>query len=148
MDSYSASGQITACTPAPGDTALGVIASALTRGKIHYFMVSAGGVAADNVLAWLVRRFTATGSYTPVTPTPLDGGGPAAQMLAGEQFTVEPTFTLTLFELSVHQRSLFQWNATPGREIVIPATSGAGVGVTPTHGSYVGQAEAVVHWQE
>jgi len=149
MDRYAASGAIAAVTASPGDTALAVLASALTRAKIHHFALSVGGTpVADNILQWLIRRITADGVGTAVIPTLLDPGAPAAQLTARQGYTTEPTFGTTLFDLAVHQRSIYQWNATPGGELVIPATAGAGIGITPVHASYAGAAGAVCHWTE
>jgi hypothetical protein len=150
MDRYAASGQIAAVTPAPGDTALGVIASTLTRAKIHLFIVNMGstGAVGDNVLQWLIRRFTALGTYTVVTPTIIDTGAPVAQLSAGHAYTAEPTYSTTLMDIAVHQRSVYQWNAAPGGELVIPATANNGIGFTPIHAAYVGPAQAVAHWME
>ena len=150
MDRYAASGEIAAVTAAPGDTALGVIASTLTRAKIHLFIVTMGsaGLVSDNVLQWLIRRFTATGTFTAVTPSLLDDDAPVAQLAAGERYTVEPTYTTTLMDIAVHQRSAYQWNAAPGGELVIPAVANNGIGLTPIHAAYVGPAQAVAHWME
>ncbi len=150
MDRYAANGAIAVVTAAPGDTALGVIASTLTRAKIHLFIVTMGtaGVVADNVLRWLIRRFTAAGTYTAVVPVAIDTGAPVAQLAAGQAYTVEPAYTTTLIDLSVHQRSAYQWNAAPGGELVIPAVADNGIGFTPVHAAYVGPAQAVAHWME
>lgn len=149
MDSYAANGTIAAVTASPGDTALALIASILTRAKIHYLTVSVGGTpVSDNVLQWLIQRFTADGTGTAVTPTLIDSGAPAAQLSAKQGYTAEPTYSTTLFDVAVHQRSLWQWNSAPGKEIVIPAASGNGVGITPIHASYGGSAQAIAHWTE
>jgi hypothetical protein len=149
MDHYAANGLIAAVSGAPGHTALSVDASSLTRGKIYFFTLSVGGTpVADNILEWLVRRFNVAGTGTAVTPVAKDPGAPAAQLGARQGFTVEPAYTTTLFDIAVHQRSLYQWNAAPGGEIIIPATSGNGVGITPIHASYNGSAQAVAHWEE
>lgn len=150
MDSYAASGTITAVTAVPGDTALGVVGSALTRARLHFFVLSVPGVpVADNVLEWLIRRLTAVGTSTPVVPTLLDPASPVSQLNAGQNYTVEPTYAATfLFDIAVHQRSLYQWNAAPNKEIVIPAALAGGVGFTPIHAAYNGTASAVAHWQE
>lgn len=150
MDGYRASGTIAAVTAAPGDTALGIIASALTRARIDWFTVKMGsaGAVGDNVLQWLIRRFVALGTYTPVVPAPDDPAAPVAQLAAGQGYTVEPTYGATLFDEAIHQRSIYQWNSQPGREIVIPAVANNGVGIIPVHNAYVGPAVASVHWQE
>jgi len=149
MDRYAADGRITAVTPAPGDTALGVMASTLTRARVYHFILSIGGTpVADNIIQWLVRRFTAVGTYTAVAPVPLDFNAPATQLAAGEEYTVEPTYTTTLLDESVHQRSIYTWNAQPEGALVIPAVAGAGIGFTPIHASYTGLADVTAHWQE
>mgnify|MGYP001571009458 CR=1 FL=1 len=149
MDRYAASGTQTAVGASPGKTALVVLASALTRAKIHHFALSVGGTpVADNILEWLIRRVTADGTGTAVTPTLLDPGAPVAQLTARQGYSAEPTFGTTLFDLAVHQRSIYQWNATPGGELVLPATAGAGIGLTPVHASYAGAAGSVAHWSE
>ncbi len=151
MDRYMAAGTITIVTGTPGDSALGVIASALTRARLYYFVCSAYGTpVADNVLEWLVRRFTADGTGTAVTPARVDLASPAAQLSAKQNYTVEPTYDAVniMEDLGVHQRSLVQWNAQPRGEIIIPATAGAGLGFTPIHASYASTATAVAHWEE
>lgn len=150
MDRYAASGAIAAVTPAPGDTALGIMASTVTRAKIHLFIVTMGtlGAVGDNVLQWLIRHFTALGTFTAVVPTRIDLDAPPAQLGAGQGYTAEPTYTTTLMNIAIHQRSVYQWNAAPGGELVIPAVANNGIGFTPVHAAYVGPAQAVAHWME
>lgn len=148
MDGYQADGQVAAVTPTPGDTALGVIASTLTRAKLDFFEVSTGGNVADNIIQWLVRRISVAGTSTPVTPVPDDPTAPGAQLSAQEEYTAEPTYTTELFDFMLHQRSIYQWNAKPGAEKVIPAVAAAGIGFTPIHAAFVGLAKVVAHWVE
>ena len=151
MDRYFGAGTIAAVTATPGDTALAVIASTLTRARIFYYALStpSGTPVADNVLDWLIRRFTADGTGTALTPGLEDAAAPVAQLTSKQGYTVEPTFaTVPIHEVGVHQRSVFQWNAAPRGELVIPATAGAGIGFTPIHASYVSSALAVAHWEE
>lgn len=149
-DVYSGSGTITAVTAAPGDTCLGLNSSPLLRATIHLIVLAVGGTpVADNVLQWLIRRFTAAGAGTLIVPEPLEGNGPLGQLAAHQNYTVEPTYaTVPLFNLAVHQRSLYQWHAAPGREIKLANITGNGVGVTPIHASYAGSAQSTFHWTE
>ena len=149
-DWYTTNGTINAVTPAPGDTALALIASTLTRARIQHILCGAYGTpVGDNILEVLVRRFTAVGTSTAVIPQANDPGAPAAQLTAGENFTVEPTYAATeKFDLPVHHRNTFQWYAPPRGEIIIPATANNGVGVTPIHGSYTGIAQAIITYEE
>lgn len=150
MDRYFATGTITAVTASPGDTALAIIGNTLTRGRIFYYALSCAGTpVADNMIDWYVRRLTADGTGTSLTPGLEDAAAPVAQLTAKQNYTVEPTYaTVPIHELAVHQRSLAQWNAAPRGELVIPASAAAGIGFTPIHASYASTATAVAHWEE
>jgi len=148
MDRYSLNGSVTNVASSPGASALGLLASVLTRGKINFFTIDVGGTPADNILDWIVRRCTTTGTATVATPVAQDIGSPASQLLGKSNYTAEPTFTTTLFDVAVHQRSLFQWNAAPGDEILLPAVANNGVVITPIHASYTGSAQATMRWSE
>lgn len=149
-DIYAASGIIAAVTAAPGDTALGVRASASKRGRVHLIVLSVGGTpVADNELQWLIRRFTADGTATAIVPEPLEGNGPLGLLQAAQNYTAEPTYaTVPIFNLAVHQRNLYQWHAAPGKEIIIANIAQNGVGATPIHAAYAGSAGATMHWEE
>jgi len=149
MDIYAANGTINAVAVSPGTTALALLASTLNRARVHWFSLNVGGTpVADNIPTWLIRRITGPGTSTAVVPALLDLGGPASQLTAGQNHTVEPTFGATLLGMALHQRSLYQWNASPGGEIVLPATAGAGLGITPFHASYTGSAQSSLMWRE
>lgn len=149
MSNYSASGSQTVIA-APGATVVAVEASALTRGKLFFFLVAAQGIPdASNTPLWRVRRFTAPGTRTAVTPVPFDPSDPNAQLAAGENHTAEPTYTTGLFNpIPLNQRSVYQWNSHPGREIMVPATASAGVGISAENAAYAGDVSAVMHWTE
>jgi len=148
-DIYSADGAIAAVAVAPGTTALAIFASAFTRARVHFVDFSVGGVpVGDNLLNWLVRRLTTVGTNTPVTPAPFDLAAPAAQLSAAENFTAEPTFTTQLLQRPTHQRAGYQWNLGTAKEILIPAIANAGLGITPSHASYNGSAQANAEWLE
>jgi len=149
MDSYAANGIITAVTGAPGDTALALLASATRRARVHLIIFSViGAPVADNILQWLVRRLSVDGTGTAVVPSPLDLGAPASGLTAKQTYTAEPTYTTSIFDLGIHMRAPHQWNAAPGKGIIVPAVAGAGLGCTPIHASYVGSAQATMHWTE
>ncbi len=148
-DRYTANGSQTTVGASPGKSALAVQANATRRGRVYYIVLSVGGTPiADNILDWQVRRFTAPGTSTAVTPAPKDPGAPAAGLSAGYNHSAEPTFSNTLIDVAVHQRSLYQWNAAPGAELIIPAVANNGIGITPIHASYTGSAQATMAWEE
>lgn len=151
MDRYAASGTKGAVTDTPGESALYVSnATGVVRARIHFFALSAGGTPADNTINWLVRRAFDPGTGGGLTPRPLDENAPISNLTAIEELTGEPTYYATLFDMNVHQRSLYQWNATPQGELQVATIGGSilGIGFTPIHASYGGPATANAHWQE
>lgn len=150
-DRYGATGNIAAVTASPGDTALAVLATTLTRGRIYDILFSLGAAPADTVIQWLVRRFTAAGTEgSGVVPVALDSDAPAAQLDGAEGHTVEPTYTAAteLFDEDLNQRGTFRWVAAPGGEFVVPAVASSGIGITPISAVYTGIARVTTHWDE
>lgn len=149
-DRYAATGTQTV-TGTPGDTALAVLAVTVTRAKIYDLVFAHSGTPADNVINWLVRRFTVVGTEgAGVVPAPLDSDAPAAQLDAGENHTVEPTYTAAteLLDFDLNQRATFRWVAAPGGELWVPATASNGIGITPISSGYSGDVTTTVHWEE
>jgi hypothetical protein len=105
------------------------------RGKLHDLVVGSEATPADNAFLWRVRRCTAAGTSTAVTPVALDPADAATETDAGENHTVEPTYTANseLLLIPLNQKATFRWAAAPGKELVWPATASNGIGVeTPT----------------
>ena len=117
-------------------------ASSPRRGKITEVTFGSEATPADMAFHLRLRRCTTAGTSTAVTPNPRDPNDPATTTDAGENHTVEPTYTSNSEQLSVaiHQRATFRWQAAPKREIVFPATASNGIGMeTP-----VGPAAVVI----
>lgn len=107
----------------------------MRRAKIYFVQYGCEGDAADNEFLWTLQRCTTTGTRTAVTPQLLDPADAAAVTTAGENHTVEPTYTAgaILLNTPLNQRATYQWMAPPGGELVIPATANNGIGLlTPT----------------
>jgi hypothetical protein len=113
-------------------TALTIISTAAVRPRICEFTLSnLGTVATDSSYEIQLKRFTAAGTTTAVTPASTDSGDPAATFTAGSNATVEPTYTsnTTLRDLAVNPRSTFRWVAYDQRsELIMPATAANGIG--------------------
>ncbi|MDE2026112.1 MAG: hypothetical protein KGJ07_06465 [Patescibacteria group bacterium] len=105
-------------------------ATALKRISIQYCEIGSNA-SADNQEEFWLQRTTAAGTSTAVTPQLRDPADGAASAVAGQAHTVEPTYTSNAIMLSAffHQRSTFQWYATPGHDIIIPLTNNAGIGI-------------------
>ena len=119
-------------------TSLGTIGADATRprrGKFYDIVIGSEATPADNPFRWVFQRCTALGTSTAVTPQALDPADAATESDAGENHTVEPTFTAgaILLAIPLNQRATFRWVAAPGGELVYPATASNGIGIqTPT----------------
>ena len=136
---------------APGtESVLGLTSATTIRPAIYDLIFGSSATPNDNALNWLLQRFTAAGTSTPVTPQALDPNDPAALAAAGENHTAEPTYTANkiLLNISANQRSTQRWVAAPGGELKCPATAANGIGVQPVHSSFTGSVECTIHHEE
>lgn len=149
MAGYAIDWQRTASTSA----SVGSVTADATRprrGKLFDLIVGSEASPADNPFLWRLQRCTAAGTSTAVVPQPLDPADAATEMDAGENHTVEPTYTSAAIQLhlALNQRASFRWVAAPGKEIVFPATASNGLGLqTPTGSAVVVTAQAYVEEQ-
>lgn len=119
------------------------------RGKLYDIIFGSEASPADNAFQWVIGRITAAGTSTGVTPVAIDPGDAVTESDAGENHTIEATYTanLTLLSISVNQRATFRWVAAPGGELVYPATASNGLGIkTPTASTVA--VTATVHYAE
>src|SRR5687768_3009529 len=73
---------------------------------------SEGSLVSESVFSWILRRTTAAGTSTAVTPQLLNPADSAAVAVAGENHTVEPTYTANancLPPIPLNQRATFRW---------------------------------------
>lgn len=125
---YRAQGTQTAAAK----TALTLVSTAAVRPRLLAFNLSnIGTVSTDAGFEVQLKRFTAAGTTTAVTPAAVDSGDPASVFTAGSNATVEPTYTAStvLADVAVNPRSTFRWVALEQRdEVILPATAANGVG--------------------
>lgn len=145
---YSIDG--TQAVASPTDTVLGLTSTTAIRPAVYDVILGSNATPADNALNWLMERYTAAGTSTAVTPQALDPDDPAATASAGENHTAEPTYTAdaVMLNISCNQRSTQRWVASPGGEIILPATANSGVGLEPVHPSFTGEVQATIHYEE
>ena len=100
------------------------------RLKWYDIIFGAQGTVGDNPFLYTIQRCTAAGTSTAVVPQPLDPADAATEADAGENHTIEPTYTANTILLNepLNQRASYQYNATPGMEIVLPQTASNGMG--------------------
>lgn len=148
MANYAVEMNRTASTTASLGT-IGADATRPRRGKWYDVVFGSEASPADNAFRYIVQRCTALGTSTAVTPQALDPADAATESDAGENHTIEPTYTANAILLAVglNQRATFRWVAAPGGELVYPATASNGLGVqTPTASTV--SITATVHYQE
>jgi hypothetical protein len=105
-------------------------ASAPRRTKIYEMMLGTVGTPADLSYEWDISAQTADdGTKTNVTPNPLDQADAACVSLSRANFSVEGTVTAisARWYESVNQRASYRWIASPGSELVTPATANTGL---------------------
>ena len=110
------------------------------RFRLYDVIVGSEASPADNAFLYVFQRITAAGTSTAVTPRNLDPASAATELDAGQNHTVEPTYTASqeLLFIPVNQRATMRWVAAPGSELVFPATASNGVGIqTPSAGTVV-----------
>jgi hypothetical protein len=123
-------------------------ASGMRRIKLLKGIFGSEGTVADNPFLWTLQRCTTTGTRTGVTPRLLDPSDAAVVATAGENHSVEPTYTASEFmdHIPLNQRGTFAWYPTPGGEPTIPATANNGIGFqTPTAGGVAVTASIHIH---
>lgn len=113
-------------------TILTLVSTAAIRPRLIAFNLSnVGTVSTDAQFEVTVKRFTAAGTTTAVTPAAVDSGDPASTFTAGTNASAEPTYTAntTVEDVGVNPRSTFRWVALEQRdEVIMPATAANGIG--------------------
>jgi hypothetical protein len=118
------------------------------RFRLYDVLVGSEASPADNAFLYVFQRCTAAGTTTGVTPRNLDPASATTELDAGQNATVEPTYTASteLLFIPVNQRATMRWVAAPGCELVFPATASNGVGIqTPTSSAVVITATCYVN---
>lgn len=156
MAGYAAS-NLNATTPAQQNlsssykTLLNISSSATVRRiKIHEFVFGTDGVPADNAISWDVSRTTAVGTGTSGVIVALDPADGAALSVSTINNTAEPTVTAntSLWAAGMNQRATHRWVAYPGAELVVPATSAAGICFRAKSAGYTSTATAAAEFME
>ena len=136
----------------PSDSVLGITASTVIKPGITFLTVGLDAAASpvDVSYTLTVQRFTAAGTSTSVTPRVLDPGNTAAVATAGENHTVEPTYTASteLLVASFNSRNTYQWYAYPGFEMFCTAAASNGLGVFLTHATDTSLHTSTIHFVE
>lgn len=133
---------------------LGTLTADATRARrlrTYDVIIGSEATPADAAILWTFRRCSAAGTSTGVTPQNLDPASFTTEYDAGENHTIEPTYTAgaILLNIALNQRATFRWVAAPGGELVMPATASNGFGIeTDTISTGTPVITATVHSDE
>ena len=129
MLAYSAVGDQNAAASGAASGIVKVETPATTR-RAYIFKWAAGpeGITAtDNQFTLRLKRQSTAGTWTAVTPSPLDDEDAVSLCVSGSNSTVAGTAGVILFETGVNSRAGYTDVAVPGAEYIVPSTSAAGI---------------------
>ena len=111
-------------------TGVALIASASVRPRLFDLIIVNSATPADQAALYAVTRFTAVGTAgSSPTPSPNDPADVAAVATVGISHSAEPTYSaVDLLQIPLNQRASFRFVASPGYELVAPATANNGLG--------------------
>ncbi len=134
----------------PDDTLLGITSTAAVEPAIVYMGLSSADTPGDVAVLWSIGRYTAAGTLTAFTPINLGPSVVASTTTAGNNHTVEPTYTsnAVLFYLALNQRATHSLVFDPEGGIAAPATANNGLGIYPTHASSTILTHGSIHFHE
>lgn len=121
------------------------------RAKIYEIQISSRDTPVDQAINVDLRRCTALGTSTSVTPIAFDPADAAAIMVSGENHSAEPTYTSAteFLDISFNLKTTYRWVVMPEMGIVIPATTNNGIGLEILAiSSGTPNVEAVIHFDE
>lgn len=129
MKRFSTTGAVAASATAATAGIVKVEATAATRASIYEwdFGTSAGTAPVDQNYLIRIKRQTTSGTWTGVTPSPLDTADPAAVAIGGQASSAAGTAAAILMSVGVNARAGFRWVAIPDSELIVPATANNGI---------------------
>jgi len=130
-------------------TIVGLTGATTIRPEITRLVINPKTLA-DNVLDYLLQRYTGAGTSTARTPHKEDDGDPAALASFGYNHTSEPTYTSgsILLPLQLFQKVPYTHEFYEGHGFKIPATAANGAGLQVKHASMTDEVQAVLGWSE
>jgi hypothetical protein len=128
---YSATGAAGAASVTAATAGLGKIdnpaASTMAAAKIYEWSVGPAANSADETYTVRAKRQSTAGTWTGVTPSPLDPKAGASVTSAGRASTAAGTGGVSLGEWGYHLRGGYRWVSIPGGELVNPLTFSNGI---------------------
>jgi len=102
-------------------------ASTMAAAKIYEWEIGPAANSADETYLVQAKRQSTAGTWTAVTPSPLDAKTGASVTTAGRASTAAGTAGVVLGQWGFHMRGGYRWVAIPGGELVVPLTFSNGI---------------------
>lgn len=99
----------------------------IKRAAIYEFSVGPGATAEDSNYTISLKRQTTAGTWTSVTPAPIDDSSSASTSTGGRASTAAGTASTVLGYWGFNQRGGFRWVAVPGGEFLNTGTASHGI---------------------
>jgi hypothetical protein len=124
----------------------------LTSASIEEVAFGPGGApnSTDCTIEYDLSAQTAAGTATSVTANALDPTRRSSGTVCNVNYTAEPTITANSSRIFIglNQRATYRWVATPGSEIIIPATNNNGYALRSRSATYASTIDAMmVFWE-
>lgn len=147
MAAYAISGSD---TNTASTTILGLTGGTSIMPTVYDWIVYPDSAPTDTHVSYALRRTTAAGTSTAVTPQPLRSPAAAATTTAGKAHSVEPTYTSTadLVLMGGYSRSMLRWQTDPSYGLVVPPTASNGIGCLVTAVGTTQDVVVVIHFTE
>jgi len=125
-------------------------ATTLRKCWIYDMMFGADGSPGDTVITYQADRQSTAGTGTAATPSLQETTDAASLMTVAVNHTAEPTAVSNsvLVGVPINQRASHRWVASPGGELVVPATTANGIGLRAKSPTYASTCAATVWWWE
>lgn len=99
----------------------------LATPRIVEWSIGPAAAAADDIYTVQLKRQTTAGTWTSVTPAPLDPAFAAAKSVGGRASTAAGSASTVLGSWGFSQRAGYRFVATPGNEFVVDRANSAGI---------------------
>ena len=124
---FGSAGAASATAATAGIMKVDNAATLLSVPAIYEWSIGPGAASEDSTYAVQLKRQTTAGTWTGVTPSPLDTASAASQATAGRVSTAAGTAGVVLGTWGFHQRGGIRWVAVPGGEFIVNRANSNGI---------------------
>jgi hypothetical protein len=120
----------------------------MAAAKIYEWSVGPAANSADETYGVRMKRQSTAGTWTAVTPSPLDAKAGASVTTSGRASTAAGTAGVALGEWGYHMRGGYRWVAVPGGELVVPLVFSNGILLEYFFAQGTSVQNATIHFDE